>query len=110
MRVDNQVRHPMKPYRLAMTHSMILSYGLHNKMLVYRPHRATREELTQFHTPEFISYLYRCCFLQLQMCLLLLYSLKDGGSSSGRNAQRLAFFTRAALFTSGLLKAQCNWW
>ncbi|KAH3743612.1 histone deacetylase 3 [Pelomyxa schiedti] len=51
-------RHPMKPYRLSVTHSMILSYGLHNKMQVYRPHHATTQELMQFHTPEFIQYLY----------------------------------------------------
>ncbi len=27
--------HPMKPHRLSMTHSLVLGYGLHNKMEVY---------------------------------------------------------------------------
>ena len=27
--------HPMKPHRLAMTHHLVLGYGLHEKMEVY---------------------------------------------------------------------------
>lgn len=27
--------HPMKPHRLSMTHSLVLGYGLHEKMEVY---------------------------------------------------------------------------
>ena len=27
--------HPMKPHRLAMTHSLVLAYGLHEGMEVY---------------------------------------------------------------------------
>ena len=27
--------HPMKPHRLCMTHSLVLGYGLHEKMEVY---------------------------------------------------------------------------
>jgi acetoin utilization deacetylase AcuC-like enzyme len=46
--------HPMKPHRLSMTHSLVLGYGLHEKMEVYvslsakpcchsiQPHRAWR--------------------------------------------------------------------
>ncbi|CAM6126038.1 unnamed protein product [Calypogeia fissa] len=27
--------HPMKPHRLCMTHSLVLAYGLHDKMEIY---------------------------------------------------------------------------
>lgn len=27
--------HPMKPHRLCMTHSLVLSYGLHKKMEIF---------------------------------------------------------------------------
>ena len=27
--------HPMKPHRLSMTHSLVLGYGLHEKMEIY---------------------------------------------------------------------------
>lgn len=30
--------HPMKPHRLAMTHHLVLGYGLHEKMEVYVSH------------------------------------------------------------------------
>ena len=50
--------HPMKPYRLAMTHSLVLSYNLHKDMTVYCPRRATRRQLEAFHTPEYLDFLY----------------------------------------------------
>ncbi|KAI8030485.1 Histone deacetylase 9 [Camellia lanceoleosa] len=31
--------HPMKPHRLCMTHHLVLSYDLHKKMEIYRPHK-----------------------------------------------------------------------
>ena len=34
--------HPMKPHRLAVTHSLVLNYGLHKKMAVYRWERECR--------------------------------------------------------------------
>lgn len=51
--------HPMKPHRLQMTHNLILSYHLYRKMEVYGPHLATDEEMTQFHTPEYIDFIRR---------------------------------------------------
>jgi hypothetical protein len=32
--------HPMKPPRIAMTHSLVVGYGLDEKMDVYQPRRA----------------------------------------------------------------------
>lgn len=51
--------HPMKPYRLAITHNFVLNYGLDNYMQFYKPHRATVEELKAFHSSDYIDYLYR---------------------------------------------------
>ncbi|KMZ72406.1 Histone deacetylase 9 [Zostera marina] len=51
--------HPMKPHRLCMTHHLILSYDLHKKMEIYRPHKAYPTELAQFHSPDYVEFLYR---------------------------------------------------
>jgi len=47
--------HPMKPPRIAMTHSLVVGYGLDEKMDVYRPRRAQREELVSWHSEEYIE-------------------------------------------------------
>eukprot|EP00039_Didymoeca_costata_P013218 m.197267 g.197267 ORF g.197267 m.197267 type:complete len:152 (-) comp15710_c1_seq6:3975-4430(-) len=51
--------HPMKPHRLALTHNLVLNYGLYRKMEVFRPYRACEEDMTMFHTPEYIDFLKR---------------------------------------------------
>ncbi|KAI3461314.1 hypothetical protein Pfo_017977 [Paulownia fortunei] len=51
--------HPMKPHRLCMTHHLVLSYELHKKMEVYRPHKAYPVELAQFHSPDYVEFLQR---------------------------------------------------
>lgn len=51
--------HPMKPHRLCMTHHLVLAYGLHNKMEVYRPHKAYPVELAQFHSADYVEFLNR---------------------------------------------------
>lgn len=47
-------KHPMKPHRIRMTHDLVLNYGLYRKMEVYRPHKATEEEMIRFHSPNYI--------------------------------------------------------
>lgn len=47
--------HPMKPPRIAMTHSLVVGYGLDEKMDVYRPRRAQRDELMMFHSEDYIE-------------------------------------------------------
>ncbi|KAI9030360.1 hypothetical protein DFJ74DRAFT_698673 [Hyaloraphidium curvatum] len=49
--------HPMKPPRLALTHQLVLGYGLHKKMEVYCPRRASDEEITDFHSEDYIEFL-----------------------------------------------------
>jgi len=49
--------HPMKPHRIRMTHNLLLNYGLCKKMQIFRPWRATPEQLTRFHSDEYIKFL-----------------------------------------------------
>ncbi|GMN56285.1 hypothetical protein TIFTF001_025405 [Ficus carica] len=51
--------HPMKPHRLCMTHHLVLSYDLHKKMEIYRPHKAYPVELAQFHSEDYVAFLQR---------------------------------------------------
>ena len=48
----------MKPYRILLTHALVLNYGMHEHMTMYRPHRATRKQLEAFHDPEFLDFIY----------------------------------------------------
>jgi histone deacetylase 1/2 len=48
--------HPMKPHRLRMTHQLILSYGLYRKMEVYKPKPATDQQMTTFHSGDYIDF------------------------------------------------------
>lgn len=47
----------MKPFRLTLSHWLVLEYGLHDSMDIYKPHLATAGEMKKFHLPEYIEYL-----------------------------------------------------
>ncbi|KAJ5117486.1 hypothetical protein N7448_011118 [Penicillium atrosanguineum] len=49
--------HPMKPHRVRMTHSLVMNYDLYKKMEIYRAKPASKYEMTQFHTDEYIEFL-----------------------------------------------------
>ncbi|SGZ08768.1 BQ5605_C030g10815 [Microbotryum silenes-dioicae] len=51
--------HPMKPHRIRMTHSLVMNYGLYKKMEIFRAKPATRKEMAQFHTDEYVDFLSR---------------------------------------------------
>ncbi|GAA6029944.1 hypothetical protein JCM8097_009181 [Rhodosporidiobolus ruineniae] len=51
--------HPMKPHRIRMTHSLVMNYGLYKKMEIFRAKPATRKEMAQFHTDEYVDFLAR---------------------------------------------------
>ncbi|KAI3318485.1 hypothetical protein HD806DRAFT_511785 [Xylariaceae sp. AK1471] len=51
--------HPMKPHRIRLAHSLIMNYGVYKKMEIYRAKPATRLEMTQFHTDEYIDFLQK---------------------------------------------------
>ncbi|MES1904614.1 MAG: Histone deacetylase 2 [Paramarteilia canceri] len=49
--------HPMKPHRIRLAYSLIMNYNLYTKMDVYRPFRASIDDLSSFHTMEYINIL-----------------------------------------------------
>lgn len=49
--------HPMKPHRLAVTHSLVQNYGLHKKMQIYKPYRASAHDMCRFHSEDYIEFL-----------------------------------------------------
>ncbi|QIW98927.1 hypothetical protein AMS68_004445 [Peltaster fructicola] len=51
--------HPMKPHRIRMAHSLIMNYGLYRDIEIYRAKPATKYEMTQFHTDEYVDFLQR---------------------------------------------------
>lgn len=49
--------HPMKPHRIAVTHSLVFAYGLFKHMDVFQIRPATENEMKQYHTREYIEFL-----------------------------------------------------
>ncbi|CEH17787.1 histone deacetylase [Ceraceosorus bombacis] len=49
--------HPMKPTRIRMCHSLVMQYGLYKKMEIFRAKPATKREMSQFHTDEYVDFL-----------------------------------------------------
>jgi len=49
--------HPMKPFRLNLTHELLVTYGLYRKMDLYRPHVASKQEMLMFHDEEYVDFL-----------------------------------------------------
>ncbi|ORY62159.1 uncharacterized protein BCR38DRAFT_486432 [Pseudomassariella vexata] len=49
--------HPMKPWRLTLTKSLVNAYGMNYAMDNYHPRAATFDELTTFHTKDYIDFL-----------------------------------------------------
>uniref|UniRef100_A0A7E4VMQ1 Histone deacetylase n=1 Tax=Panagrellus redivivus TaxID=6233 RepID=A0A7E4VMQ1_PANRE len=47
--------HPMKPFRLAVTHSLILHYNLQHYFTMVEPPPATYEEIIAFHDTDYIE-------------------------------------------------------
>ncbi|KAA1477719.1 hypothetical protein DENSPDRAFT_919227 [Dentipellis sp. KUC8613] len=55
-----QERHPMKPHRLSLTNALVIGYGLDKQIHnIYNPRLATREELENYHDPDYIDFLSR---------------------------------------------------
>eukprot|EP00794_Sanderia_malayensis_P008070 gene8070-8934_t len=51
--------HPMKPHRLALTHDLVINYGLYKKMEVYKPYHASADDMCRFHSDEYIQFLQK---------------------------------------------------
>jgi histone deacetylase 3 len=77
----------MKPQRMAVTHNLVLNYGLHKKMQVssivefvvcaflfftkyssqmYKPYKASAHDMCRFHSDEYIDFLQRVTPQNLQ--------------------------------------------
>ncbi|KAF0440741.1 histone deacetylase [Gigaspora margarita] len=61
--------HPMKPLRVRMTHNLVMKYGLYKRMEIFRPRPGTIEELTQFHTDDYINFLSRVTADNVDTCI-----------------------------------------
>jgi histone deacetylase 3 len=51
--------HPMKPQRLAATHSLVVNYELDKHMTVISPPPASAFDLMRFHSPEYVQFIKR---------------------------------------------------
>ncbi|KAI5191480.1 histone deacetylase 3 [Nematocida sp. AWRm77] len=49
--------HPMKPHRVAVTHSLVFAYGLDKYMDVFAISPATKAELSAYHSEEYVEFL-----------------------------------------------------
>ena len=49
--------HPMRPHRVRLTHELVVNYGLHKHMNVFRPRPASKADLCAFHSDEYIRFL-----------------------------------------------------
>ncbi|KAI9743125.1 MAG: histone deacetylase [Claussenomyces sp. TS43310] len=49
--------HPMKPWRLTLAKGVIMSYGMNYAMDSYNSRQATREELADFHSSDYLDFL-----------------------------------------------------
>jgi len=49
--------HPMKPHRIRVAHHMIVAYDMYRKMEVLRPAPANAEEMTKFHSDEYVKFM-----------------------------------------------------
>lgn len=49
--------HPMKPHRIRMTHNLLLNYGMYRKLEIYKPFKADFNEMTKFHSDDYIKFL-----------------------------------------------------
>lgn len=49
----------MKPHRLSVIHHLVMNYGLHKKMQIFRPYRATAQDMQRFHDTDYIEFLQK---------------------------------------------------
>ncbi|KAL3424863.1 histone deacetylase phd1 [Phlyctema vagabunda] len=49
--------HPMKPWRLTLAKGLITAYGMHFGMDTYLSRQATRAEMADFHSEDYLDYL-----------------------------------------------------
>jgi len=50
--------HPMKPWRLTLTKSLVLSYGMHTAMDAYISRPASEDEIKEYHKDDYVDFLH----------------------------------------------------
>lgn len=50
--------HPMKPWRLTLCKQLVMAYGMHHAMDLYLSRSATKEEMAEFHTDDYLDFLH----------------------------------------------------
>jgi histone deacetylase 1/2 len=53
----------MKPFRLELTHNLVLHYDLHKSMKVFKSYRADYIQMKEFHSSDFIDFLAKYSFV-----------------------------------------------
>ena len=61
--------HPMRPHRVRLTHELIVNYGLYKHVNVFRPKKATKGDMSAFHSDEYIRFLSDITPDNMQECL-----------------------------------------
>ena len=49
--------HPMRPHRVRLTHNLVVRYGLFQHLNVFRPKPASKADLNEFHTDDYLHFL-----------------------------------------------------
>ncbi|CAI5968193.1 unnamed protein product [Closterium sp. NIES-65] len=49
--------HPMKPHRIRMTHSLLMHYGLHTKLEIFKPFPARDKDMCRCHSNDYVEFL-----------------------------------------------------
>lgn len=44
-------------FLVSVIHHLVMNYGLHKKMKIYRPYKANAHDMTRFHSEEYIEFL-----------------------------------------------------
>eukprot|EP01086_Lenisia_limosa_P006935 TRINITY_DN261_c0_g4_i2.p1 TRINITY_DN261_c0_g4~~TRINITY_DN261_c0_g4_i2.p1 ORF type:complete len:392 (-),score=6.02 TRINITY_DN261_c0_g4_i2:68-1243(-) len=49
--------HPMKPHRVRMTHNIMLNYRLYEHLDIFKPHRASENDISRFHSDDYVRFM-----------------------------------------------------
>lgn len=69
--------HPMKPERIAMTHSLIVNYHIYRYLDIYVAREAHKPEMCRFHAPDYIEYLEKYVTKESQERLKLAFPKEE---------------------------------
>ena len=61
--------HPMRPHRVRLTHHLVVNYGLHKHMNIFRPKPASKADLCAFHCDEYVQFLQNIAPDSLEACI-----------------------------------------